>query len=196
MARPARALERRFVHLRLPLRSRRLELVVPALGHIPEVVRLLGEPSVARWTLHIPFPYRVVDGRQWVRRASKNRRSGSSIGLTILRRSDGVLIGGVGLHRLEPGSGTGEVGYWVGREHRGHGYAAEAVDLLVRAGFNQLALHRIEARVFPGNLSSRSVVRRCGFRYEGRMRDEVSKDGRWRATLLYSRLATDPPARR
>jgi len=28
------------------------------------------------------------------------------------------------------------------------------------------------------------------------MRDEVSKDGRWRATLLYSRLATDPPARR
>jgi [ribosomal protein S5]-alanine N-acetyltransferase len=114
----------------------------------------------------------------------------------IVRRSDGVVMGGVGLQRIEEESGRAEVGYWLGRQHRGHGYATEAVNVLLRVGFHRLGIHRIEARVFPGNSPSIQVVRRGGFRYEGRLRDEVQKDGRWRATLLYSRLSTDPPVHR
>jgi len=95
------------------------------------------------------------------------------------------------LHHLEEGGSSAEVGYWIGREHRGQGYATEAVNLLVRTGFSRLGLHRIEARIFPGNLASRRLAKRCGFRYEGRLRDEVKKNGRWRSTLLYSRLSSD-----
>jgi len=187
---------RRFARLRFPLRGRRVDLVPPALRQVPAVVRLLGEPSVARWTLHVPYPYRERDGREWVQRARANRRSGRSLGLTVRRRFDETLLGGVGLHRFEEGDTSAEVGYWIGREHRGRGYAAEAVDLLVRTGFARLGLHRIEARVFPGNLASRGVLRQCGFRYEGRLRDEAWKNGRWRATLLFARLASDPAAAR
>jgi len=196
MARRTPSPRERIARLRFPLRGRRVDLVPPGPEHIPEVVRLLGEPSVARMTLHIPYPYTKRDGRDWVRRTRTNRNSGRALGLSVLRRSDGALLGGVGLHDLEEGGTSAEVGYWIGREHRGQGYAAEAVNLLVRTGFSRLGLHRIEARVFPGNLASRRLAARCGFRYEGRLRDEVSKNGRWRATLLYSRLATDPPPRR
>ncbi|HKN06118.1 MAG TPA: GNAT family N-acetyltransferase [Thermoplasmata archaeon] len=196
MARRHSSPRRRIARLRFPLRGRRVELVPPGPEHIPAVVQLMGEPSVARMTLHIPYPYTKRDGRDWVRRTRMNRRSGRTLGLSVLRRSDGALLGGVGLHHLEEGGTSAEVGYWIGREHRGRGYATEAVNLLVRTGFRRLGLHRIEARVFPGNLASRRLARRCGFRYEGRLRDEVRKNGRWRATLLYSRLASDPPARR
>jgi ribosomal-protein-alanine N-acetyltransferase len=113
-----------------------------------------------------------------------------------VRRSDGEVLGGVGLHDLKEGDPCAEVGYWIGREHRGQGYATEAVSLLVRTGFTRLGLHRIEALVFPANVASRGVMRGCGFRYEGRLRDEARKDGRWRSTLLFARIASDPPPRR
>lgn len=183
---------RRIGRLNFPLSGRRVDLVLPAPGQLPEAVRLLSEPSVARWTLHIPFPYRERDGRDWIRRAAEGRRSGRSLGLMVVRRSDRRLLGGVGLHHFEEGGSAAEVGYWIGREHRGHGYASEAVDLLVRTGFTRLGLHRIEARVFPANLASRRVAERCGFHYEGRLRDEAWKDGHWRAILLFSRLVSDP----
>lgn len=164
---------------------------------VPEYVRLLSEPSVARWTLRIPYPYSARDARQWVAFSAKNRRTGSALGLTIVRRTDGAVMGGVGLHHLDGGSECAEVGYWLGKPFRGHGYATEAVSILVRAGFERLRLHRIEALVLPRNLASRRVLSRCGFRYEGRIRDEVQKEGRWQTTLLFSRLVTDPgPPRR
>jgi len=155
----------------------------------------MNEPSVARWTLHIPYPYTTRDARDYIRKTAANRRRGVALGLTIVRRSDQEVLGGVGLQRLEEGAARGEVGYWLGHEHRGHGYATEAVNVLLATGFDGLGLHRIEARVFPRNLASRAVARRCGFRYEGRLRDEVPKDGRWQATLLFARLASDPPVR-
>jgi len=173
-----------------------VDLVLPDLRQVPAVVGLLSDPSVARWTLHIPHPYTARDARRWVRHAAEGRRTGRSLGLMVVRHSDGEVLGGVGLHDLEPGRTRAEVGYWIGREHRGRGYATEAVNLLVRAGFQHLRLHRIEARVFPGNAASRGVARRCGFRFEGRLRDEVQKDGRWRTTLLFARIASDPVPRR
>lgn len=187
---------RRSARLRFPLRGRTVDLALPSARHIPALVRLLDDPSVARWTLHIPHPYTARDGREWVARSAQGRRAGRSLNLMVVRRSDGAVLGGVGLHHLEEGSATAEVGYWLGPPFRGHGYATEAVDLLVRTGFRRLALHRIEARVFPGNAASRALARRCGFRYEGRMRDEVRKGRRWRATHLFARLASDPPVRR
>lgn len=186
----------RLSRLRFPIRGPRVDLVLPSPKHIAAVVGLMNDPSVARWTLHIPSPYSEQNARNYLRRARTGRRAGQSLHFMIVRRSDGVLLGGAGLHRIEEESQRAEVGYWLGREHRGHGYASEAVSVLLRVGFGRLGIHRIEARVFPRNAPSIHVVRRCGFRYEGRLRDEVQKDGRWRATLLYSRLSTDPPVRR
>jgi RimJ/RimL family protein N-acetyltransferase len=114
----------------------------------------------------------------------------------VVRRSDGALLGGVGLHHLEKGRPWAEAGWWLGREHRGQGYATEAVNLLVRTGFRSLGLHRVEARIFPRNRASRALARRCGFRYEGRLRDEARKGDHWQTTLLYARLSSDPPPRR
>jgi RimJ/RimL family protein N-acetyltransferase len=185
----------RVAQLPLPVRGPRLDLVPVARERVPELTRLLNDPSVARWTLHIPHPYSEANAVWWVRRATRDRRNGTALSLSIVRRSDGALVGGVGLHQLHEEAECAEIGYWLGRAFRGQGYATEAVTSLVHTGFRRLKLHRIEALVFPRNLASQGVVRRCGFRYEGRIRDEAKKDGRWLTTLLFARIVTDTPVR-
>jgi len=196
MAPRATSLSARVARLPLPIHGRRIDLDRPRLENVGAIVRLMNDPSVARGTLHIPYPYTERHAREWVRKTSRERAAGRLLNLSILRRSDGALLGGVGLHQFAEESARAEVGYWLGREYRGNGYASEATDLLTRTAFARLGLHRVEARVYAFNVPSRRLALRCGFRYEGRLRDEVRKDGRWLSTLLFARLSTDPPPAR
>ena len=192
---PRGSLEQRVRRLRLPLRTRRLELVLPDPAQVPGLVELLRTPEIARWTLHIPYPYAPSDAREYVQRARRRFRAGKGLSLQILRREDRALLGGIGLHDLSDEGARAEVGYWLGRRYRGMGYVAEAVEAVLKMGFRELGLHRIEAGVLPGNRASIAVLRRAGFTREGVLRDYVKKDGRWCTTLVFSRLSTDRPRR-
>jgi [ribosomal protein S5]-alanine N-acetyltransferase len=191
VARKSARLPARVRKLSFPIRTPRLELVPPATEHAEEIVELFSEPSVARWTVRIPFPYRLQDAREHVRRARLALRTGKALSLQVLRRSDGRVVGGVGLHGLNESHVSAELGYWVGRPYRRLGYGSEAARAMVRLAFRRLRLHRVEARVFPGNRASIELLKRCGFRLEGLTRDEIRKSGVWQSTLLFSRLATD-----
>jgi len=190
------SMSERIASLPLPIRGRRVLLAAPVFDQLAATVRLLNDPEVQRGTLRLPFPYTEHDGRAWIRKANRDRTAGRSLSLRIVRRSDGELLGGVGLHQLDATAARAEIGYWLGRDYWGQGYATEAANLVVRAAFTRLGVHRLEARVYPWNTASRRVIRRCGFRYEGRLRDEARKNGRWLSTLLFSRLVTDPPVPR
>ena len=180
--------------LRSPVvRSRRLELRLPDLAFAPELVRLLNDPTIARWTMAIPNPYRRSDALRWYRRWQRTRRSGRTLRLLLVRRADGALVGGAGLHDIEPVHLRAEIGYWVGRPFRGQGYAQEAVLAVCRLAFRRLRLRRVEAGVFPGNVRSARVLRATGFRLEGTMRKSVRKHGISRDVDLYARLSDDPP---
>lgn len=108
-----------------------------------------------------------------------------------LRRND-ALVGGVTLSNLRRGaSQCGELGYWIGKPHIGHGYMTEALAVIVAHGFDSLKLHRLEAACVPENEPSQRVLRRAGFRAEGVLREYLKIDGVWRDHQLYARLATD-----
>ncbi len=192
----ASLLRARVRRLSLPIRTRRLALTLPSARHVPALVALLSDPRVARWTLRIPERYTEADARAHVRRAQRNFCAGRALSLQIVRRRGGTVVGGIGLADLDAEHARAEVGYWLGRRYRGLGFAGEALGAITTLGFRTLGLHRIEAGVLPGNRASVRVLDRAGFRFEGTLREYVRKDGRWRSTWLFARLATDArPAR-
>lgn len=175
----------------LVVATERLELRLPRAESAGELVRLLRDPAIARWTLHIPHPYTLGDARAWLRRARARRRAGTDLSLQIVRDSDGALVGGIGLHHVSADPRSAELGYWIGRPFRRRGYATEAAAALVAFAFGRLGLHRVEGRVFPGNDRSSQVLRAIGFRHEGRLRGIVRKNGRFVDDVVFARLATD-----
>lgn len=59
-----------------------------------------------------------------------------------------------------------EVGWRLGREHWGRGYATEAARAAVQYGFGELNLNEIVAITVPANIRSRRVMDRLGMTYD------------------------------
>jgi len=84
-----------------------------------------------------------------------------------------------------------ELGYWLGSDSVGHGYATGAVRLLERALFDA-GLNRIEIRCEPDNPRSIAVAERCDYRLEGRLRQGVKhSQGDYRDVLVYGKLRNE-----
>jgi RimJ/RimL family protein N-acetyltransferase len=84
-------------------------------------------------------------------------------------RGGAPFIGFVGLS--EPGfdahfTPAVEVGWRLGREHWGQGYATEAARASVEFGFRELELDEIVSMTAPGNARSRAVMARLGMTHD------------------------------
>jgi ribosomal-protein-alanine N-acetyltransferase len=112
----------------------------------------------------------------------------------VIASRGGEVLGSVGFGQLLSGVESGSVGYWLLPAVRGHGVVTAAVRTSTRAVFAHLGWHRIELYHAVENEPSCAVARRCGYRFEGVMRDAMRypDDGRWSDEHLHARLITDP----
>jgi len=95
----------------------------------------------------------------------------------------------LGFFRWDVPHQTAELGYVVSPSRWGQGLMREVLPVLVRHGFEVLGLHRMEARIDPGNAASIKLVERLGFRAEGALRDRtLNADGSREQLLLFGLL--------
>jgi ribosomal-protein-alanine N-acetyltransferase len=72
-----------------------------------------------------------------------------------------------------------EAGYWLGVPYWRQGYAPQALALLCYFFFKHLGAAVVTSSAFVGNIASRRVMEKNGFQFEGTLRRQVFKDGRW-----------------
>lgn len=82
----------------------------------------------------------------------------------------------------------GEIGYMIGFEHWGDGYATEAARALLKLGFETLHLHRIYANAISENSASLRVLEKIGMRREGLLCETDYFQNRWWDTCIYALL--------
>lgn len=165
----------------------RLSLRLPTRNDVPALVRLLRKREVKQ-LIPIRYQYTSAEARSFVRKAGELYRSGHGLQLSITRGADCAYLGGVGLDGFRPRDGLAHIGYWLGREYWGQGYATEAVSKVCELAFSKLGLHRIETGVVSPNRRSSAVLKRLGFRLEGRSRERTRIDRTWEDDLLYGLL--------
>jgi [ribosomal protein S5]-alanine N-acetyltransferase len=96
----------------------------------------------------------------------------------------------IGFARLGfAGVKAAKLGYAIRADRWGKGYATDACRTMIAFGFTELGLHRISAAIGPDNAASIAVVRKLGMTHEGRLRDHVFTNGKWRDSDLLAILA-------
>lgn len=166
---------------RLVLRELRIE-------DAAAIAERAGDRRVARYLLAVPTPYPVALARRWIAARIAWWRAGRGLTLAIARRdTPGALIGSASLRR-HARDRRAELGYWLGADAWGHGFATEAALALVELGFAELGLERVYAQVIAGNAASCRVLDKLGMIYEGVRRSHVRKGRRLHDLLLYGVL--------
>ena len=140
------------------LHSARLVLRKPGPSDSDALIRQLGDWDVARWLSRVPHPYTQKDVDDW-------QTGGLQGELDFCIYLDADLIGGVGLTAED--DGHHELGYWVGREHWGNGYATEAARCLLDYARNSLGITRFTSGYMVGNTPSGKVLQKLGFHPDG-----------------------------
>lgn len=107
----------------------------------------------------------------------------------------GSLIGCIDLHQIDWVNGNARIGYWLDKEHTGHGIMTRAVHLLTEYAFEALDLHRIEIHVATGNHRSRRIPERLGFTLEGVLREVQRLRGTYQDHALYALLRDEDGSR-
>ena len=111
-------------------------------------------------------------------------------GITLTLSCFSIIISSAGGIGIIP-SNAGTLGYWLGKEHTGKGFMREAVLTIIDFSFNELNISRLEAATLPENRSSRGLLERVGFKYEGVGQSYLQINGRWRNHVLYGLLRND-----
>jgi RimJ/RimL family protein N-acetyltransferase len=171
------------------IRSERLTLDSLLATDTDAILHYCQDVEVQRW-VHIPSPYTRRDAEYFATTYAADAATSKALTLWAIRSDDRSLLGVIELRHEPLGSAT--VGFWLGREHRGQAVMTEALQTLAEYALDPqgLDLVRLHWEAFTGNLASAIVARRCGFRFEGTMRQStVHRDHRvdtWHASLLRS----------
>ncbi|MDQ3822008.1 MAG: GNAT family N-acetyltransferase [Actinomycetota bacterium] len=156
------------------------------LGDAPDLQRLVSAKEIADGIASIPHPYPDGGAADWIASAV----DAAHLRLAMVRRADGALVGGIGL-RVEREHDRAEVGYFVGVEHWGRGYATEALRAALAHGFDELALNRVYAHHFVRNAASGRVLEKAGFRREGIRRRHTRVRGEYLDSAAYGILRSE-----
>ena len=109
----------------------------------------------------------------------------------VVEPSSGQCIGQIAYFLVDGKNHFGEIEYCIGRAFQNRGYATEVTRAVVAFGFEQMNLHKVQISVKEINPASRRVIEKCGFTYEGTLRDYFYESGRYVSRLYYSMLRSE-----
>jgi RimJ/RimL family protein N-acetyltransferase len=156
--------------LTLPDRITSLPVVLRAFApaDAPRVAALCGDPAVALTTAAIPHPYPPDAAAAWIATHAEARAVGVAWTFAVTRADDDALVGAIDLRTA--GDPDGNIGYWIGRQYWGLGYATTSVRALVAMAFLGLDADAFCATHLARNPASGRVLEKCGMQLARRER--------------------------
>ena len=98
---------------------------------------------------------------------------------------EGITVGWVSLHSRDQKNGTFGFGVAVYRDYRGHGYAVDAVRILLKYGFWEQRYQKCNSVCLHTNDASIRMHEKLGFIEEGRIRRNYFHNGHYHDDVLF-----------
>jgi RimJ/RimL family protein N-acetyltransferase len=157
---------------------------------VDDLYRIFGDPEVMRYWSSPPLADRAAAAALLAEiRELFARDELYQWGVAL--PDEGTVIGTCTLTSFHAESGRAEIGFALGRKHRGRGYMSDAVAGLLDYAFGPLGLRRLEADVDPRNGPSLRLLERMGFRREGLLRERWVTGGEVQDSIFMGLLRHD-----
>jgi [ribosomal protein S5]-alanine N-acetyltransferase len=144
-----------------PVRVEDAEALLDIYGDA-ESVKYLGRP-----------PGTLEEVQKRITRMVEDISRGEAAFWVLTDPDDDRALAYLGFFRWDVPHQTAELGYVLVRSRWGQGLMSEVLPMLVRFGFEQLGLHRMDARVEPEHGASVRLLKKLGFKDEGMLRERT-----------------------
>jgi RimJ/RimL family protein N-acetyltransferase len=142
------------------LETERLTLRRPTLADVKAIARLANDRRIAENTRRLPHPYLTDHAVEFVRTMASDPHE-----TVFLIENSHTPIGVVGIDWREPDAP--ELGYWLGVEYWGQGFATEAARAVIDFTFEECDAEQLVSGARVANPASRNILEKCGFQWSG-----------------------------
>lgn len=109
----------------------------------------------------------------------------------VIEKASGECIGQIAYFLVDSKNHFAEIEYCIGSAFQCKGYATEATKSVIAFGFNEMNLHKVQICTKTINAPSKRVIEKCGFTYEGTLRDYFFMNGEYVGRLYFSILRSE-----
>jgi ribosomal-protein-alanine N-acetyltransferase len=137
-------------------------------------------------------PHRTMaETRAWIQRRIADQESRDCVFWVIALKENDLVIGECCLWNFDGCFKCAEIGYELHSDHWNRGIMTEALTAVLRYGFDEMGLHRIEACPLVTNEGSRRLLVKLGFKPEGTLRERQFFRARFVDQMYLGLLSTD-----
>lgn len=150
----------------ITIETPRLILRQPTLDDLDAIhaAKIAAWADLQKWMSWTSDAQKTREATEDFIRKSQKRWDDGSLMFMAFRRDNGAFTISTGLTR-KGDKGAFETGYWAAPDQKGHGFATEATNAVIRVAFNILAIDHVVISHFEGNEPSKHIIQKLGFVY-------------------------------
>ena len=158
---------------------------------LPTFVRWVNDPEV-RAGIAMYLPMSMASEEMWFDNMLKRPPDEQPLGIEIQDGEEWRIIGNCAYFKIEQINRVGEVGIMIGEKTEWNkGYGTEAMQLLLKHGFETLNLNRVYLRVYATNARAIRAYEKFGFIIEGQQREAHYLEGKYIDVVMMSVLRSE-----
>ncbi len=169
------------------LQTVRLNLRQIRMADLGEIFLLRSHKAVLKYLHRAPAKNEeeagtfIINLRDW-----EKKTSGITWGLCT--KESNKIIGTICFWNIDKANLRAEIGYAMHPKQQGKGFIQEAMDKILRYGFEVMQLHSVEAHVSAQNQPSIKLLQKNGFVQEAYFKENIFFDGGFSDSAVYSLL--------
>jgi diamine N-acetyltransferase len=171
--------------------GKRVRLRALEKNDLPAAVTWLNDPEVTE-NLLTDTPLSMDMEEIWYRKMLESPVEEHVLAIEMKAQDGWRLIGTTAFHHVDWKNRIGEYGIMIGEKNQwGKGFGYEATLLMLRYGFNTLNLNKVFLYAIETNNRGLHVYEKAGFVHEGRLRQDIHKNGRYLDVFVMSVLRNE-----
>ncbi|MFL6299366.1 MAG: GNAT family N-acetyltransferase [Terriglobales bacterium] len=172
------------------IETERLLLRPITMKDAPDIFAYASDPEVTKYVRFVTHES-IKDTHAFIRRVQASYKKGITPLWGMQLKTTGRLIGALGFLQWPNPDQRAELGYVINPIVWGEGYVTEAAKAVCNFGFKKMNVNRIEAGTIVGHVASQRVLEKCGFKFEGVLRQRELIKGKFPDVTMYSLLRSD-----